>query len=456
MTSTHAPDTASAWSTNSPEFIGDLKGDAAALTEYAATCEALLSQLPPKPDRDASQQSLADAVFGDSRDARRRFLARHTEAVYDALTEGRSRYLRLPELVHAAADRFPGLVPTRAQMESEYARIQAERDGREMDQGVFCGAVLHSRAAGTHLIEAMLLPTPRSLELLDDFRAAGRVELASLLVERHGSAAHVTFRNAHCLNAEDNQLIADMETAVDLVLLDDQVRVGLLRGGEVDHPRYEGRRVFSAGINLKDLRNGSISFVEFLMGRELGYINKMFRGLLVNPSGHMWSDRATQKPWIGAVDAFAIGGGMQLLLVMDRVIAEEGAYFSLPAAEEGIVPGLGNLRLTRLTGARSARQVILGGGRVRMTDPAARLLCDDIVPASGMEEAIERAVRELSAPAVAANRRMLNLAEEPLDQFREYMAEFAVIQVVRAYSDDVLAKVERRWQRSRSREGGLK
>ncbi|MFC8990091.1 hypothetical protein [Streptomyces sp. NPDC057115] len=91
-----------------------------------------------------------------------------------------------------------------------------------------------------------------------------------------------------------------------------------------------------------------------------------------------------------------------------------------------------------------------------MTDPAARLLCDDIVPASGMEEAIERAVRELSAPAVAANRRMLNLAEEPLDQFREYMAEFAVIQVVRAYSDDVLAKVERRWQRSRSREGGLK
>ncbi|MFI5919202.1 (3,5-dihydroxyphenyl)acetyl-CoA 1,2-dioxygenase DpgC [Streptomyces anulatus] len=434
-----------------PVFVGDLHRDTSVLAEYAATCEALLARLPARPRRDASQQRSADAAFAASRAARRAFLALHTEAVYDALTDGRSRHIRLPELVFLAAERFPGLAPTRDQIALERTFIQAEKEGREIDQGILCGALLRCREVGTHLIDAMLLPTSRAGELLADFRATGRAELKTVLVERRGRAAHVTFRNTHCLNAEDDQLIADMETVVDLVLLDDRVSVGVLRGGEMDLPRYRGRRVFSAGINLKDLRNGDISFVDFLLGRELGYIHKMFRGLLTDPANALWSDRCTQKSWIGAVDTFAIGGGMQLLLVLDRVIAAKDAYVSLPAAEEGIVPGLGNLRLGRLTGARLARQVVLGGRRITMADPEARLVCDDIVPTADIDEAVEQAVHELSAPAVAANRRMLNLAEEPLDQFREYLAEFAVSQVARAYSADVLAKVEARWQRSASR-----
>ncbi|WP_267244920.1 (3,5-dihydroxyphenyl)acetyl-CoA 1,2-dioxygenase DpgC [Streptomyces sp. PR69] len=431
--------------------IGDLDADAAALDRYAEAAEDVLAALPAPAKRDPAQRDLADQVFAGTRAARRAFLAAHTEAVYDAVTANRSRHLRLPDVVYAVADRFPGLAPTRAQMDAERAYIQADKEGREIDQGLLCGALLRSPSVGRHLIDAMLMPTPRALELLEEFRATGRAALDSLVVERRGGAAHVTFRNTHCLNAEDNRLIADLETAVDLALLDDQVWVGVLRGGEVDHPKYQGRRVFSAGINLKDLRDGAISFLDFLMGRELGYLNKILRGLCVAPEAAAWAERTTQKPWVGAVDTFAIGGGMQLLLVLDRVIAEEDAYVSLPAAEEGIVPGLGNLRLGRLTGARLSRQVILGGRRIAMRDREASLVCDEIVPAEELDEAVERAVRDLSAPAVAANRRMLNLSEEPLDLFREYLAEFAVTQVARAYSDDVLAKVERRWQRSRSR-----
>ncbi|WP_241002483.1 (3,5-dihydroxyphenyl)acetyl-CoA 1,2-dioxygenase DpgC [Streptomyces sp. CB01881] len=439
-----------AWPAPVPGFTGALDADARLLESYTAAGEQLLSGLPLRSARDHGQQRRADDALEAMRAARRAFLGLHAEDVYARLTDGCTVHLRLPELVHAAADRFPGLVPTRAQLAAELEHRQADKDGREIDQGIFCGAVLRSARAGRHLIDAMLLPTPRALELLDDFRAHGRAELASVLVERRCGAAHVTFRNAHCLNAEDNRLIADLETAVDLALLDDQVRVGVLRGGEVDHPKYAGRRVFSAGINLKELRNGRISLVDFLLGRELGYINKMMRGLLTDPAPGASTDRMTQKPWIGAVDTFAIGGGMQLLLVLDRVIAESQAYLSLPAAEEGIVPGLGNLRLTRQTGARLARQVILGGRRIEASEPAGLLLCDEVVPAEGMAEAVERAVRELSAPAVAANRRMLSLAEEPVDLFREYLAEFAVAQSVRAYSDDVLQKVERRWQRAQS------
>src|SRR5690606_22192242 len=112
-----------------------------------------------------------------------------------------------------------------------------------------------------------------------------------------------------------------------------------------------GQRVFSAGINLKHLHQGKISFVEFLLRRELGYISKIKRGLL-DIDVQLGDRRTKDKPWIAAVDSFAIGGGAQLLLVFDKVIASEDSYFSLPAAQEGIVPGLANLRLAKLTGGR--------------------------------------------------------------------------------------------------------
>lgn len=411
-------------------FRGDLEADARRLARLVEAGERTLAELPSRSSRDSGQRQAAAKVHATARAAREAFLATHVSAVYDALTDRRHSTPRLPELIAAAAERFPGLVPTRAQLAEERRHLQADKEGREIDQGVFCGAVLRDPGCGRHLIDAMLRPTDRSLALLDDFRATDRCELDVVTVERIGHAAHVTFRNTHCLNSEDLRLIADMETAVDLALLDDRVRVGVLRGGRVDHPKYRGRRVFSAGINLKELRAGAIPFVEFLMGRELGYINKMLRG---------------QKPWIGAVDTFAIGGGMQLLLVLDRVILARDAFVSLPAAEEGIVPGLGNLRLTRAVGARLARQIILGGRRISAEEPEARLLCDEVVEEEEMEAAIGRAVEQLAASAVPANRHMLAVAEEPVDLFRGYLAEFATAQSTRAYGEDVLAKLDRRW-----------
>jgi thioesterase DpgC len=229
---------------------------------------------------------------------------------------------------------------------------------------------------------------------------------------------------------------------VDLALLDPDVRVGLLRGGEMSHPRYRGKRVFSAGINLKALHGGAISLVDFLLRRELGYIHKLVRGILVE-DGPRWQFPTVAKPWVAAVDAFAIGGGMQLLLVFDHVLAAADAYFSLPAAQEGIVPGAANFRLTRCLGPRLSRQVILEGRRIWASEPAARLLVDEVIEPAELPAAIERSLDRLQSPAVAANRRMLNFAEESLDEFRRYMAEFAVQQALRLYGEDVLGKVSR-------------
>ncbi|MER5889493.1 (3,5-dihydroxyphenyl)acetyl-CoA 1,2-dioxygenase DpgC [Streptomyces sp. NPDC001941] len=449
-----APTPAGHGTTPAAPPTGDLAIDAEALARHAAEAERLLARLPTVPDRTEAEARRATVLHEGCRAARQTFLDRHADAVYDALTAGRTRRPRIAELAAGAATRFPGLVPDAAQLAEERTRVQAHKEGREIDQGIFFGALLRSPSAGTHLIESMLRPAPGSAARLAEFRANDRLELDAVLLERRGEAAHVTFRNAHCLNAEDDRLIADLETAVDVVLLDDRVRVGVLRGGTVDHPRHAGRRVFSAGINLKELRAGSISFVDFLLGRELGYVNKLARGLLGADGedrgtgrGHD-PDGAVTKPWVGVVDSFAIGGGMQLLLVLDHVIAEEGAFLSLPAADEGIVPGLGNLRLTRLTGARLARQIILSGRRIRTDEPAAELLVDEVVPAEGLDEAAERAVRDLAGPAVAANRAMLTLAEEPVELLRGYLARFAVVQARRTYSPDVLDKAERHWARS--------
>ncbi|MFI0983621.1 enoyl-CoA hydratase/isomerase family protein [Streptomyces sp. NPDC021093] len=429
-----------------PVLTGRIDADRATLQRYSRSTDRLLSALPPRAARNPEHTKRATALHEARRTARHTFLTRYSTQVYDALTNGRALRPRLPDLVQRAQTHFPGVLPSPAQLAEDRGRIQAHKEGHEIDLGVFFGALLHSPAAGTHLIDTMLQPAPGSLGHLDWLRRHDLLELDTVRVERLGRAMHITFQNRHCLNAEDNKLIADMETAVDLTLLDERVSVGVMRGGVVDHPRYEGRRVFSAGINLKALRNGEISYLDFLLGRELGYVNKLMHGLMPTESG--WrAPSAVHKPWVAAVDSFAIGGGMQLLLAADRVLAEEGALFSLPAANEGIVPGLGNLRLPRLTGGRIARQILLSGRALRAGEPDAELLCDKVVHADRLTDAVDQAVAELSSPAVAANRAMLSLAEEPREALRSYLAEFAVVQAERIYSADVLDRIERRWAR---------
>jgi thioesterase DpgC len=421
---------------------GDFELDAARLADELAEGNRLIASFPAKPQRDKAQQARVKQLLDTCRKVRDMFINTHAEAVYDELTASRAENLRLAELAYAAADHFPGLVPTRDQMEHECRYRLADRDGSEVDQGIFFRGLLRSPTVGKHLIESMLLPSPRARGLNTEFRRAGRIDLGTVLMERSAGVAWLTVNNQGCLNAEDNRLIDDMETAVDLALLDEQVRVAVLRGGVMTHPRYQGRRVFSAGINLTDLRDGRISFVDFLLRREFGYINKIAQGIL-HDDARRYPYLTEQKPWIAAVDAFAIGGGMQLLMVFDRVIAADDAFFSLPAAREGIVPGAANLRLSRIAGPRLARRVILGGQLIRAADPLAMLVCDEVVPAQQLDDAVDRAIRDFGQEAVAANRRMISLAEESLDDFRQYMAEFAYMQAVRMNSEDVVAKLER-------------
>jgi thioesterase DpgC len=353
------------------------------------------------------------------------------------------------ELVLRAADRFPGLVPSREEIAAERELPQARKRAAEVEQGRFLSRVLAHPRAGLHLVHAMLRPRAESLALLDEFRRTGRADLGEAVVERRGSAGHVELRNLRFLNAEDDRATRALEIAVDLVLLDPACEVGVLRGGVVDHPRHAGRRVFNSGLNLTHLYYGQISFVDFMMARELGLVSKLYRGHWLDDDFESGLEDTVEKPWVAAVEAWAIGGGCQILLVMDRVLAERGSYFNLPARKEGIVPGASPRRLTRFVGDRLTRQAIMFERAFDPASPEGRLLCDDVVEPGAMDEAIERDAEQLVSSGVvsaSANRKAIRLGEETVDEFRRYMAVYAREQARCMYSPALIRNLETYWQ----------
>jgi thioesterase DpgC len=442
------------WSAALPRFPGPgstpperFAGDREAASRYWALGDSLLRRLPGKPRRDPRETAAAEAIKEASRNARTCFMREHARRVYDELTDEGRAYVRVDDLVYRAAERFPGLTPTRAAVEAERQCLQRDKDGAEIDQGIFLAQVLTDPYAGTHLCWAMLRPRPDALERLDELRRTGGVELGGASVRRVGRAGHVVMRNTRYLNAEDDSTLNGLELAVDLVTLDPAIDVAVLRGAKVEHPRYRDCHVFSAGINLTHLYQGQISYLFYIV-RDLGLVNKIYRGL-TGPDFLPDEPEATvEKPWVAAVEAFAIGGGCQLLLVMDHVLAEQSAFFNLPARKEGIIPGAANLRLPRFVGDRLARQGILFERQFPADSPEGRLICDQVVPVGGMDAAIDEAVAMLTGSGVvsaAGNRKALRVGQEPLHLFRAYMATYAREQAYCHFSPALIANLEKHW-----------
>ena len=100
--------------------------DAAAvqLAAICRDCDEALARLPPRPQRGDAEARAAEAVKRDARAARSRFLRGHADDIYNALTRDRTRPLRAEELVYAAAERFPGLVPSREAVDRERQLLQ--------------------------------------------------------------------------------------------------------------------------------------------------------------------------------------------------------------------------------------------------------------------------------------------------------------------------------------------
>ncbi len=387
------------------------------------------------------------------REALEERLDRDVEQLYLEVTDGGRASPRLSELVYAAAELLPGLLPTRAEIDAERELLQKDKQGLEIAQGIFTAHVLAHPRTGPHLMHAMAQPKPAALAALDAFRRDGSIGLGPVRVDRDGRVGHVTIQHHAFLNSEDDASVAALETAVDLVLLDEGIDVGVLRGAPATHPKYAGRRILGSGINLTRLYHGKISLVEFMIERELGVVSKLYRG---HDLGAFDEDREErrEKPWIAAVETFAIGGACQLLLVVDCVLAETGSYFNLPARKEGIIPGSANLRLPRFVGERLARQAIFFNRTFHADTPEGRLIADDVIAQGAMGAAIEHAATELTSSgmtSVVANRRQLRVAQEPLATFRRYMSGYARDQARCLYSPALIDNLERNWDARRRR-----
>jgi thioesterase DpgC len=386
-------------------------------------------------DRDAERLTAKlDGLADDPDGLRDAFLGRHVHQLYAKLTDNGQNGLRADDLVYAAAELVPGLAPSRELIARERERDLKEQEGYEIAQGALLGHVLANEETGHHLIDVMLRPTQLALDHLDAFATTGEADLGTAYVARRGNVGMVELRNPRHLNAEDDTTIGPLEAGIDLLILDAQVEIAVLRGGVVEHPRYAGRRIFGAGLNLTHLYRGRLSYLFFAV-RDLGLVHKVYRGL---------SRPETEKLWIAAAETFAIGGGCQLLLCADHILAEQGCRCTLPARNEGIIPGAANLRLPRFVGDRRARQAILSDREL-----APEELADDIVAPGEMDAAIERTAAHLaSAGAVSgvANRRALRIGQEPIDVFRAYMATYCREQAVCHVSPALIRNLEENWR----------
>jgi thioesterase DpgC len=437
-----------AWLDCDDAVTADYRRDAEKFSRRWTAGAELLAQLPTKPNRSDAQRAAVAAIAERDCATRGRFLDVHVETVYRRLTENLSKFKRVDDLVRDAAAAVPGLVPDESQLARNNSLQQKDKDGLEIDQGLFLSRALGHEQCGMHLCHAMLLPRPEAAEFSRHFQQTAKIEFAGATLERRGKAAQVIMRNPRFLNAEDETTIDGLETAIDVATLDPATDIAILRGDIVEHTKYRGRRLFSAGINLTHLYQGKIAYLWYIR-RDMGLVNKLFRGIARrDASPDELSGATTEKPWIGVVEGFAIGGGCQLLLALDYVLAASDAYMTLPARKEGIIPGAANLRLWRFTGDRIARQAILYGRRLDCDTPEGRLICDEIAAPAAIDDALERVVDGFTSSGVvsaAGNRRALRVAEEPLDTFRRYMAVYAREQALCHFSPALIANLERNW-----------
>ena len=225
------------------------------------------------------------------------------------------------------------------------------------------------------------------------------MDFENVIVEKDGVLAVVTLNRPQQLNALSYALFKDLSLAMQELDRDDQVRVIIVTGGQ---------KVFAAGADIKEMADRG-PFDERLQER-LAYrdrINKI------------------SKPVIAAVSGFALGGGCELAMSCDIVVAAENARFGQPEINLGIIPGSGaTQRLPRLVGKHRAMEMMLTGEFMSAADAERFGLVNRVVPLEMlMEEAKGIANKIAAKPALAikaAKEAVLKSANLPLDEGLEF------------------------------------
>ena len=216
------------------------------------------------------------------------------------------------------------------------------------------------------------------------------VTYETILVEQRGAVTLITLNRPQALNALNSQVLDDLIAALAAFDADDSQRCAVLTGSE---------KAFAAGADIKEMQ--SQSFADM-------YGSNFFAGY----------DRvtATRKPWIAAVNGFALGGGCELAMMADFIIAGDNAKFGQPEIKLAVTPGMGgSQRLTRAIGKAKAMEMCLTGRTMDAAEAERSGLVARVVPAADLvEEAIKtaQAVAGMAPLATMACKEMVNAAFE--------------------------------------------
>ena len=212
----------------------------------------------------------------------------------------------------------------------------------------------------------------------------------TVLVEQRGAVTLVTLNRPKALNALNSQVLGELIRAFAAFDADDSQRCAVLTGSE---------KAFAAGADIKEMSDQGFASM---------YASNFFQG---------WEKvTATRKPWIAAVSGYALGGGCEVAMMADLIIAGDNAQFGQPEIKLGVTPGMGgSQRLTHAIGKAKAMDMCLTGRMMGAEEAERSGLVARVVPAASLlEEALKTAeqIASMAPLAAIANKEMVNAAFE--------------------------------------------
>jgi len=218
----------------------------------------------------------------------------------------------------------------------------------------------------------------------------------TLLTEVDGAIAIITLNRPEAMNAFNNALMDELTQALDRFDQDDDIGCIILTGS---------KKAFAAGADIKEMRDQS-------------YMEAYYSDFITRN----WERAARmRKPLIAAVNGYALGGGCELAMMCDFILAGEKAKFGQPEITIGVSPGAGGTqRLTRFAGKSKAMEMCLTGRLMDAQEAERCGLVSRILPVDDLLEEARKVARKIAAmPRAAAmlTKEMVNTAyETPLSQ----------------------------------------
>lgn len=213
----------------------------------------------------------------------------------------------------------------------------------------------------------------------------------TILLDKQDGVGLITLNRPEALNALNRKLLSELGDALLSLDHDDEIGAIIITGSE---------KAFAAGADIKEM--SELTYAEVLKEDKFAQINDVFAKV--------------RKPVIAAVSGYALGGGCEIAMACDFIVAAENAKFGQPEIKLGTIPGIGgSQRLTRLVGKSKAMDMILTGRMMDSEEAERSGLISRIVPTEDLIESVMKiaaTIAELSMPSVSLAKEVTNRALE--------------------------------------------